>query len=144
MPSMQYILFSLPRQLQLRCYNFSSCYLMDQSLYSSCHKCDRCTIPIPSAPAKITFPMHKFNRVVCSLCFPTALLLKLKLLVLTSRLIMACLLPTYNHFLIIEELALPLLTHSSDLLWALIPFMNVFHTQKERPVELCKAASFGS
>lgn len=85
MPSMQYVLFSLPRQLQLRCYNFSSCYLMDQSLYSSCHKCDRCTVPIPSAPAKITFPTLKFNHVVCSLCFPTALLLKFKLLVITSR-----------------------------------------------------------
>lgn len=104
---MQYILFSLPRQLQLRCYNFSSCYLMDQSLYSSCHKCDRCTVPIPSAPAKITFPTLKFNHVVCSLCFPTALLLKLKLLVIISRLIMTCLLPTYNQLLSIEESASP-------------------------------------
>lgn len=105
MPSMQYILFSLPRQLQLCCYNFSSCYVMDQSLYSSCHKSDRCTIPISSAPAKITFPTLKFNHAVCSLCFPTALLLKIKLLVFTSRLIMTCLLPTYNHLLSIEELA---------------------------------------
>lgn len=105
MPSTQYILFSLPRQLQLCCYNFSSCYVMDQSLCSSCHKSDRCTIPISSAPAKITFPTLKFNHAVCSLCFPTALLLKIKLLVFTSRLIMTCLLPTYNHLLSIEELA---------------------------------------